>query len=128
MRFRSKPAKSGAAIALGWLGVALGLTELLAARRVARTLGLERQEALVRLFGIRELANGIALLTARRAEPWLWLRVAGDVLDLGVLAWALSPRNPKRDKAAMALASVLGVTMLDVAASTKYDRRGTRAR
>lgn len=116
------------AIALGWLGVAFGLTELLATRRVARALGLERQEGLVRLFGMRELVNGIALLAARRAGPWLWLRVAGDFLDLGVLVWALSPRNPKRDKAAMALASVLGVTMLDVAAGTKHDRRGTRVR
>lgn len=128
MRFRRKPAKSGVAIALGWLGVAFGLTELLATRRVARALGLERQEGLVRLFGMRELVNGIALLAARRAGPWLWLRVAGDFLDLGVLVWALSPRNPKRDKAAMALASVLGVTMLDVAAGTKHDRRGTRVR
>jgi hypothetical protein len=128
MRFRSKPAKSGAAIALGWLGVAFGLTELLATRRGARALGLERQEGLVRLFGMRELANGIALLAARRAGPWLWLRVAGDLLDLGVLVWALSPRNPKCDKAAMVLASVLGVTMLDVAAGTKHDRRSARAR
>lgn len=128
MRLRKKSAKSRAAIALGWLGVAFGLTELLATRRVARALGLERQEGLVRLLGMRELVNGIALLAARRAGPWLWLRVAGDLLDLGVLVWALSPRNPKRDKAAMALASVLGVTMLDVAAGTKHDRRGNRVR
>jgi hypothetical protein len=127
MRFRRKPAKSGAAVALGWLSVALGLTELLAARRVAAALGIERQQGLVRLLGMRELANGIAILASRRAAPWLWLRVAGDVLDLGVLVWALSPRNPKRDKAAMALASVLGVTMLDVAAGTKHDRGGLRA-
>ncbi len=128
MRFRRRPARSGAAIALGCFGVAIGLTELFASRRVAKALGLERQEGLVRLFGMRELANGIALLAARRAAPWLWLRVAGDLLDLGLLVWALSPRNPKRDNAAMALASVLGVTMLDVAAGTKHDRRGNRVR
>lgn len=118
---RRRAKKSGVAVGLGWLSVGLGLTELLAGRRLARALGMEHRTNLVRVFGIREIVNGISILVAKRTRPWQWMRVAGDVLDLGLLASALSPRNRRRDTAAVALAGVLGITLLDVATSSRAE-------
>jgi hypothetical protein len=47
--------------ALGWFSIALGLAELLAPRRIASALGMEGKEALVRVFGAREIAAGSCL-------------------------------------------------------------------
>jgi hypothetical protein len=99
---------------LGWFSVGLGLTELFAGRSLARSLGLEHRTDLIRAFGARELATGVGILTQARKGPWVWARVAGDVLDLAVLASALSPRNPERGKAAFAFANVAAVSALDV--------------
>jgi hypothetical protein len=43
-------------------------------------------------------------------------RIAGDALDLGTLATALHPDNPKRNNAAIATAMVVGITLLDIVA------------
>jgi hypothetical protein len=107
--------RSDVAIGLGCFSIGLGVMELLAGRRVARSLGLEHRTGLIRLFGLRELVNGFALLRGRGTRAWSWARVAGDLLDLGLLATALSPRNLRRDRAALAAAGVLGIGVLDVA-------------
>ncbi|HVY49085.1 MAG TPA: hypothetical protein VHB21_24515, partial [Minicystis sp.] len=76
---------------------------------------------LVRVFGLREIATGLGILGARRraARRWVWARVAGDALDLGLLATsALASRvDPRLSSAAVATANVLAVTALDVAAA-----------
>jgi hypothetical protein len=113
---------SSVAIGLGWFSVGLGLTELFAGRGLARRLGLEHRTGLVRLFGVREVATGIGILAGRRTAAWLWARVVGDVLDIAVLGSALNPRNEKRDRAAVALTSVLGITLLDIAAGAGHAR------
>lgn len=121
MRFGKK--KSNVALGLGWFSIGLGLTEILAGSKLARALGLEHRTGLIRLFGAREIISGVLVLTGRQTAPWLWLRVAGDMLDLGVLATALSSSNPKRDAAKLATASVLGVTALDVASGAAHAAR-----
>jgi hypothetical protein len=79
------------ATGLGWTSLLLGAGELLYARPMARLLGVERQAWLVRLFGMREIGTGLAVLASdRRAVP-VWSRVGGDALDL--LALALAWRN-----------------------------------
>jgi hypothetical protein len=107
------------ASSLGWFSIGLGLAELFAARTLSRTLGLEDHAGgagLVRAFGAREVANGLAILSNPVEPAWLWARVGGDTLDLAVLGAAvLAPDNPKRDRAALAIAAVAGVTVLDVA-------------
>ena len=98
---------------LGWFSIGLGLAELLAARRLTRALGLRGQEGLVRAYGVREIANGVAILSAKDPTPWVWSRVGGDALDIGTLVVGLED-NPKRDNVRVALAAVAGVTLLDV--------------
>lgn len=113
---------------LGWFSVALGAAELLFPRGVARVSGIARpHSALTRLFGARELASGIGILTSRgqAQEPWIKARVAGDGLDLATLGLALlSPRN-QRSLTLMSVVAVAGVTALDVLASQELRRQRT---
>jgi hypothetical protein len=99
--------------ALGWFSIGLGITELVAPGRIARTLGLEGKEGLIRAYGARELASAVPTLSVDK-QVGLASRIAGDALDLGTLALALRPDNPKRDNAAIATAMVIGVTLLDI--------------
>jgi hypothetical protein len=101
--------------ALGWFSIGLGVTELVAPGQLARTLGLEGKEGLIRAYGARELASAVPTLSMDKPVG-LGLRIAGDVLDLGTLASALHRDNPQRNNAAVATALVLGITLLDVVA------------
>jgi hypothetical protein len=101
---------------LGWFSIALGLTELLAARKMARALGLQGSETLIRFFGLREIGAGIATLSTEKPFG-LWSRVAGDALDLITLATALDAPPRQRGNVLLAIAAVGGVTVLDVIAA-----------
>ncbi|PTA68411.1 hypothetical protein [Deinococcus arcticus] len=84
---------------LGYFSLGLGGLEAAAPGALARTLGLEGRQGLLRLYGVREIGAGAALLTQTGTGKWLWSRVAGDVLDIATLLPALSTRNPKRTNA-----------------------------
>lgn len=101
--------------ALGWFSIGLGVVELVAPGRIARTLGLEGRESLIRAYGARELASAIPTLSMDRPVG-LAARIAGDALDLGTLSTALHHGNPKRDNAMIATALVVGITLLDLQA------------
>ena len=101
--------------ALGWFSIGLGLIQLAAPERVARSLGLYDKEGLIRAYGARELASAVPTLSVDKTVG-LAARIAGDVLDLGTLATALHRDNPKRHNAAIATALVLGITLLDFVA------------
>jgi len=72
----------------------------------------------MRSTGVRELANGVGILSQRNPAPWLWSRVVGDVVDLAVLATGLRPGNPGRGRAAFSFAAVAGVLALDALAAS----------
>ena len=82
---------------------------------IARTLGLEGKEGLIRGYGVRELASAVPTLSVDKSVG-LASRIAGDALDLATLSSALHPDNPKRRNAAVATALVAGITLLDIAA------------
>ena len=106
------------AYGLGWFSLALGFTELVFARGLARTLGMKGCENLIRGYGARELATGIAILRAKDPTPWVWGRVACDALDIATLAKYAGDDNPERGNVAIALAAVAGATAMDIAAAT----------
>ncbi len=101
--------------ALGWFSIGLGVTELVAPGRIARALGLDDKQGLIRAYGARELASAIPTLSIDKPIG-LAARLGGDALDLGTLATALHKDNPKRRNAAIATALVAGITLLDLAA------------
>src|SRR3954454_2252297 len=98
---------------LGWFSIGLGLAEVAAPRRLARLIGIEQDSGTIgvlRAFGVREIGNGIAILTQPRNPGWLWGRVGGDAMDLAFLGKQLSSDRAQRDRVAAAAAAVVGVT------------------
>lgn len=114
---RSGPSSLGApdrlAKMLGWFSFGLGVAELVAPGRLAHWLGMEGSERLIRAYGAREIGAGMLTLSVDK-NVGLWSRVAGDGLDIATLMTGLRDDNPKRGNVALALAAVLGVTLLDV--------------
>lgn len=99
-------------VGLGVFSLALGAAEIIASRRIARTLDAEDQHKLVKGFGAREIVAGLGILAQPAAATGIWSRVAGDAMDLGALALAI--RNAPRNKAVWgSLAFVVGATVLD---------------
>lgn len=113
----------GSALArgLGWFSIALGAAELAAPGTLARVIGLNGRDprtiSLLRLYGARELATGVAILAQPDQPGWLWARVGGDALDLASLRSAISDRDGHTARLWMATAAVAGVTALDVMAA-----------
>ena len=63
---------------LGWFSVALGTAQVSAPRLMCRLVGASdegRSPMLMRLMGLRELGQGIGILTRARPTVWLWSRV-----------------------------------------------------
>jgi uncharacterized membrane protein len=122
MGAQQRNAESTLAKGLGWFSVGLGLAELAAPASVARVIGVgddDDARTLLRTYGVREIANGVAILGSGAHDPeWLWTRVAGDVLDLATMGAALR-RNGRTDgrKLAIGIASVAGVLVADVMAA-----------
>ena len=123
------PAADRLAKGLGWFGIALGIVQVVAPRRVARALGMRGHEGILRACGVREVASGMMSLSVDR-QFGAASRVAGDAMDVALLMRAMHWRNPRRGNVAMALVAVLGVTLLDITATTGLalrHRRGTGA-
>ncbi len=115
MNTRARSTPETIARGLGWVSLCIGVAELLVPRRMTRAVGLRGQEDLFAAYGLREIATGIGLLTAKDPTPWVWGRVGGDVLDLASLGQAADPRNPRRPMAIGAMVAVAGITALDFA-------------
>jgi len=96
----------------------LGALELLAPAQLARLIGVAdtpRNRLALRALGARELVAGAGLLVPRRPGRWPWSRVAGDVVDLALLAGILaSNRRNRGARTTGALAVVAGVTAVDL--------------
>ena len=115
--------------ALGWFSLGLGGIQLAAPRRLLDALGVHPRGAAVlitRLIGLRELTVVPGLLAGSRPFGWLGARVAGDLMDLGLLVRALNGRADRR-RVAGALGLVAVVTGIDLAAAIAA-RREAKAR
>jgi uncharacterized membrane protein len=100
---------------LGWFSLGLGLAEVLAPRAVAKVAGVRGDTRLIRLFGMREIASGLAIfMQGKRPAEAVWSRVAGDALDLAALGKAFASPDSDKGRLSFATANVLAVTALDV--------------
>ena len=111
------PSSETSARTLGWFSLGLGTAQLLAPGTVARCIGVgsgDLSRTILRLVGARELLAGVGLLTQRRPTVWLWARVAGDLLDLGLLGAALTTKPRRPDRLALAFGATSGVAAADL--------------
>lgn len=105
------------AVGLGWFSIALGAAELIAPRQVARLIGVSPRPQtanLLRAYGARELATGIAILSYPNEARWLWSRVGGDAVDLVTLGGMVADPSTDGRRVSLATAAVMGVTVLDI--------------
>ncbi|MGE5168951.1 MAG: SRPBCC family protein [Rudaea sp.] len=110
--------------ALGWFSLSLGIAQMVAPRAISRLLGGNGRYAnLIRLYGMRELMSG-AMIFAQGERPAgaVWSRVAGDAVDIATLAAAAASPRMQRTPLALATASVLGATALDVYCARELGR------
>ena len=114
-----------AAQALGWFSLALGAMELLAPKRVGRSMGLDKPNT-VRAFGMREIASGAMILARPRKGVGMWSRVGGDLLDLGVLAMARPVSGRQKWLHRAALGAVAGALAADAWTGMKLRREDRR--
>lgn len=113
------------ATALGWFSIGLGIAQLLAPRRMAYASGVGSERTpLLRALGAREIASGVGILSRRQRPAWLWSRVAGDVMDIAILAAAARTAvgAQQRRRVAIAAAAVTGVTAADIWSSMRQSR------
>jgi hypothetical protein len=107
--------------ALGWFSLALGATEILFPNAVKRSTGAPGPEGLYAAYGWREVLTGALILTSKTPASMVWLRVAGDALDLATMAPAARQSNPYRNVAKGALGFLVGATLLDLVVAAQGD-------
>jgi hypothetical protein len=107
---------------LGWFSLGLGLTQVLAPEWLGRKTGLGERTGLMRLLGTREIATGLLVLSESRPAAGMWGRVAGDVMDLAVLAGGYNSFGTRRDRIVKSAAAVLGVTLADLGCALALQR------
>ena len=106
--------------ALGWASIGIGLTELLATKKVQDLLGLDDRpthRGILRVLGVRELCHGIGLLSKTESNGQMtaamWSRVAGDALDSALLGVAAAKtKNPASFGVVAAMVAGIGVADL----------------
>ena len=103
---------------LGWFSIALGAAEMFAPEAVGKLVGFRavKDPAVIRMFGLREMAAGVGILTGSRPGPWMWARIGGDLLDLAMLG-AMGQGDIDRGRFTASVLAVAGVTALDLYAA-----------
>ena len=117
---------------LGWLSLGAGLPALSAPGAGARLMGLREDDttrALVFAVGLRETACGVSMLAWPRFAGWVWMRVAGDAMDLAALGWALaSGASTRRNRTVATTAATAGIAALDLWSALGASRRAASRR
>ncbi|HYW50082.1 MAG TPA: SRPBCC family protein [Gemmatimonadaceae bacterium] len=110
---------------LAWFSLALGVTQIMAPDALTRLIGVRpsrQSRAAMQAIGVRELASGLGLMKSRKRTPWLWSRVAGDVMDISLLGVGAGRRSDDRVRATRAMFAVGGVAALDLYAAARSQR------
>lgn len=123
---RGGPAK-GPSVVLALTSAGLGAAAIARPDAVAELIGVDADDMstlAVRLIGVRELLPAAGLLMRRRPERWMWVRMAGDMVDIALLAQALRTRPRDSRRAAAALGVVTAMTIADLASAIRAHRAG----
>ena len=114
----------GLARKLGWFSIGLGVLELFMPRSFTRMLGLRGHKGLIQVYGARDIGTGVAILKSADPTPWIWGRIAGDVLDVATVTAGLL--GPRKGNVLLTLAVLGGIGALDLICAEQLIRRGGR--
>ncbi|CAN5553238.1 hypothetical protein BH10ACT9_BH10ACT9_45900 [soil metagenome] len=106
--------------ALVGISFGLGAAELFAPELVAAGAGIAPTAAttrVLRLMGCREICHGLAVLGS---NTLVWTRIAGDVVDVALLALGHGQFPTSRRRAMVAAGALTVVGVLDIAATRRY--------
>lgn len=120
------PKFNAVALPLAAFSIGLGLAELFATEKVGKAAGIPQKSGLLKAYGLREIMAGGLILAAPKSQTPLWMRVAGDFVDLLTLAPA-TRRNDEpggKQKATIAAAVVAGITAIDILAASSRKQAG----
>ena len=125
---RSRSIHDELAAGLGYFSIALGIAEIVMPSTVRGLAGITTPDAVIRGYGAREIATGVAILMSHDATPWIWGRVAGDALDIATVATASPERHGGEARKPWALGALLAVTAIDLfcASSLHAEKGGNR--
>jgi len=115
---------------LGFLSVALGAAHLAAPAALAGAIGIRksrRARAALYAVGARGIVNGFGILARPRHPAWVWARVAGDVIDIALLASTLKSRRTDTRRVIAAGAGVALLTVFDVVTAARLRGRDVNA-
>ncbi len=116
--------------ALGVASAALGVPMVAAPDTVARLAGVDDVAVaphVIQAVGVRELMHASALLVG--PPKTVWTRVAGDAVDLVLLARAVTSRNGERQtRVSVATAAVAGIAAIDTVAAIRARHTGQHGR
>lgn len=102
--------------ALGLASYGLGIVQLTRPGSVNRFIGVpdyNPNHTLQRLLGAREIMSGTGILFGENTSGWMWSRVAGDVMDAGIMGGVLASGLGMPKRLIPALAAVAGLIVLD---------------
>jgi hypothetical protein len=125
---RNQMADDAVARALGVASIGIGLSEILAPRKLEKAMGIGngRNTGILRILGVREVMHGIDILFHEDPTPGVRARVFGDVLDSVLLGMA-GTRTKKPGSFATIAAMVAGIGLLDLVFAGRLGRdRGSR--
>lgn len=111
-----QPAATRISKGMGLFSLALGATQLAVPRALSRLIGIRPGfgvSTTMRLAGVREIVSGIAVLLEPRRPTPMYMRIAGDIMDFGLLALGARHRT-STPRFLGGVAAVAGATALDV--------------
>lgn len=110
---------------LGWFSIGLGIAEMVAPKAISRLIGKSQYAPAFRAIGARELINGLGIISQRNQSAWLWGRVAGDAIHVGMLGatWPGADCKEARRRSLLTLAALGAAMAVDVTAALATGRR-----
>jgi uncharacterized membrane protein len=110
---------------LGWASAALGAPMIAAPRRFLRAIGVQddaKSVAWTLTVGGREFAATMTIIAMRHRRIGAWSRVAGDIMDLTLLASALVNRRRNTPRLIGAMGAVAGILAADFWTAVQLSR------
>src|SRR5947209_139197 len=134
MRFKTNDSQRGQADSatfrlaqfLGVFSIMLGIIELIWGGPIARHTGLGGMEWIIRVYGSREMLNGILILASKDPTPWIWLRVIGDALDAATLIYGYMRDPSHLVGVIVAFVAVTPVVIADIYCAIKLSGESKR--